>query len=254
MILRAVELGLGPPVCLLHGLFGRAQNLGALARRLSATRRVVSLDLRNHGASPQAPGMAYATLAQDVLETLAALGALPASLFGHSMGGKAAMMAALQAPAQITRLVVADIAPVTYAHHNARIAGAMRDLPLHPGLDRAGADAFLAGAIPDAAIRNFLLQNLAFGAAPHWRIGLDHIAAGLAGIEGWPDMPPSDRYDGPTLFLSGARSDYILPAYGPAIAARFPQATVQVIEDAGHWLHADQPDAVGHSVETFLSA
>jgi len=94
MILHTIDSGAGAPVALLHGLFGRAQNLGSVARRLAPAMRVISIDLRNHGASPHAPGMDYETQAADVIETLAALHALPAALLGHSMGGKTAMAAA----------------------------------------------------------------------------------------------------------------------------------------------------------------
>jgi pimeloyl-ACP methyl ester carboxylesterase len=97
MRLHAVEQGRGPPVCLLHGLFGRSQNLASVARALATRCRVLSLDLRNHGASPHAAGMAYAALAEDVRETLAHHAALPAGLLGHSMGGKVAMTLALAA-------------------------------------------------------------------------------------------------------------------------------------------------------------
>ena len=254
MILHAVEQGRGPPVCLLHGLFGRSQNLASLARRLAARFRVVSLDLRNHGASPHTAGMGYDAMATDVLDTLATLDALPACMLGHSMGGKVAMMAALRAPDRLARLVVADIAPVAYAHHNAAIARALLDLPLHQGLDRRRADALLAGTVPDAAIRGFLLQNLVTGPAAHWRIGLDHIAAAVAEIEGWPDLPADRHYDGPTLFIAGAASDYIGRSHEAAIAALFPAGAIERVDDAGHWLHADQPEAFGRMVEAFLLA
>ena len=253
MILHALEHGDGPVVCLLHGLFGRAQNLGGVARGLAARHRVLSLDLRNHGASPHAPGMPYAAMAEDVLETLADRGALPADLLGHSMGGKVAMLLALRAPAQVSRLIVADIAPIRYAHHNARVAAALRGLALTPGLDRRQADTALAAEIPDPAIRGFLLQNLVPGALPRWRMGLDQIAAGLIDIEGWPGLPAESRYHGPTLFVAGAQSDYVRMEAEPAIRALFTNARVVRLAGAGHWLHADQPEAFGRLVEGFLS-
>ena len=120
MILHTIEAGQGPPVALLHGLFGSARNLGVVQRALAPRFRVLALDLRNHGASPHAAAMDYPAMAADVLETLDQRAALPAALVGHSMGGKAAMMAALTQPDQVSRLVVADIAPVAYEHHNAR--------------------------------------------------------------------------------------------------------------------------------------
>ena len=252
ILLHATETGSGPPLCLLHGLFGRGQNFGALARQLSAKFRVVSLDLRNHGASPHVPGMAYADMAGDVLRTLAAMGALPCRLLGHSMGGKVAMTAALAAPDQVTRLVVADIAPVSYSHHNASVAAALQALPLSPGLDRRMAETTLGQAMPDQSVRRFLLQNLAFGAAPVWKIGLAEIAAGMADIEGWPPAAAVLRYDGPVLFVAGERSDYVTAEGLQAAHPLFPHMRLVKLPGAGHWLHADQPALFADAVEAFL--
>ena len=180
--------GPGAAGALLHGLFGAARNLGVVQRALAPRFRVLAMDMRNHGASPHAAAMDYRAMAADVLETLDQRAALPAALVGHSMGGKAAMMAALTQPEQVSRLVVADIAPVAYEHHNAEIVATLAGLKLSPGLTRAGADAALAEAVPDAGLRAFLLQNLVPGAHPGWRIGLHEIAAAMRAIEGW-DAP-----------------------------------------------------------------
>lgn len=254
MILHAIEAGSGPPVALLHGLFGQARNLGALQRRLASGHRVLALDLRNHGASPHAAGMDYSTLATDVLETLAARDAWPAALVGHSMGGKTAMAAALLRPAAVRSLLVADIAPRAYAHGNGAIAAALQALPLQPGLTRAAADAALAPAIPDAAIRGFLLQNLALDPKPHWRHGLAEIAAAMPQIEGWTTPPHAAPYPGPALFVAGARSDYLRPEHHAAIRALFPAARFETVPDAGHMLHVEQPRRFGEIVSGFLDA
>ena len=253
MILHATESGEGPPVALLHGLFGSARNLGAVQRALAARFRVLALDLRNHGSSPHAPAMDYPAMAADVLETLDQRAALPAALVGHSMGGKAAMVAALLHPGQVERLVVADIAPVAYQHHNGELAAALAALPLSPGLTRAAADAALAETVPDAGLRAFLLQNLTPGAHPAWRIGLHEIAAAMPAIEGW-DAPPVAEYRGPTLFVSGAASDYVRPEHRPTIRALFPAARFVTLKHAGHWLHADNPTGFISVLEVFLAA
>jgi esterase len=251
VILSGTALGEGPPVCLLHGLFGQAANFGTVQKRLAAGRRVLALDLRNHGASPHAPTMDYDSMAEDVLETLRARSALPCALAGHSMGGKVAMAAALAAPAAVSRLVVADIAPVSYPPTFRAFAAAMQAIPLQPGLTRAAADVALAPVIESKAVRAFLLQNLRFGEQSSWRIGLDAIAACLPSIEGWPE-PEEPPYPGPTLFLSGGRSDYIRPEHRPAIRALFPAARFVTLKDAGHWLHADNPDGFVSVLEQFL--
>lgn len=253
MILHAEIAGDGPPVVLLHGLFGQARNLAGVARGLARGRRVISLDLRNHGASPHAAGMSYREMASDVLETLAALDALPAAFLGHSMGGKAAMACALMAPESVQRLLVADIAPVAYAHHNAGVAAAMLGLELRPGLDRAGASRALEAGVPDAAVRGFLLQSFVPGAAPSWRIGLAEIAAGIGDIEGWPDFSGA-RFDGPVLFVGGERSDYMSQEGRDAARALFPAVRFLTLKNAGHWLHADQPAAFLQVAEAFFGA
>lgn len=254
MRLAVTSLGDGPPVVLLHGLFGAGQNFGTVQKALAAEGfRVLALDLRNHGASPHTDGMAYADMAQDVAETLQAEGAWPASIIGHSMGGKVAMALALARPAGVARLLVADIAPVHYPAplFNAFIA-AMRGLELRAGLARREADAALASVVPAAPLRAFLLQNLDFTRdPPAWRIGLEEIAAGMPEIAGWPVLP--GRYEGRVLVLAGDRSDYIQPAHHPLFRRLFPAASHTSIP-AGHWLHAENPQAFLAVVRDFLAA
>lgn len=252
MRLAATELGAGPPLVLLHGLFGARQNFGAVQKALAEEgRRVLALDLRNHGASPHAPGMAYADMAADVAETMRAEGAFPADVLGHSMGGKTAMALALTRPEAVSRLVVADIAPVTYpAPLFSEYLRAMRGMALVPGLSRRDADAALSVAVPAAPLRAFLLQNLVFtGEAPRWRIALDHIAAAMPDIGGWPDL--TGRFEGPVLALSGAQSAYVQPQHHGLFRALFPAVTFRAIP-AGHWLHAENPAAFLAEVRRFL--
>jgi len=255
VILHAVERGEGVPVALLHGLYGQASNFATVQKRLAVGRRVIALDLRNHGNSPHGPAMTYHAMAEDVLETLRALGALPCALIGHSMGGKVAMCAALEAPAAVSRLLVADIAPVAYDHagFHGRYVAAMRALPLRPGLTRAEADAALTAAVPDKPTRSFLLLNLRFGATPSWRLNLPAIEAALPALAGWPAQD-SAVYPGPALFVSGARSDYVLPEYRDAIRALFPASRMVVLKDSGHWVHADDPEGFLSVTEAFIPA
>lgn len=257
MLLHADIAGSGAPVALLHGLFGRARNLGGVARGLASSHRVISLDLRNHGASPQGPGMSYAAQAGDVLQTLVALDAVPADLLGHSMGGKAAMACALIRPESVRRLLVADIAPVAYEHANAAVAAAMQALVLRAGMTRADVAGALAGAVPEPAVRAFLAQNFqpaaGAGAAPGWEIGLDFIAAGIEEIEAWPIFPADCRFAGPALFVAGERSDYVSASHHAAIRAHFPDARFTTLANAGHWLHADQPAAFLEVARAFFA-
>jgi esterase len=252
VILHAEVSGAGQPLALLHGLFGQSANFATLRRRLSGNRRVLALDLRNHGRSGHLAGMGYPAMAEDVLETLRQHDALPAAVVGHSMGGKVAMMAALEAPAAVERLLVADIAPVRTPPAHRDLAAAMAAIPLTPSLTRAEADAALAALAPPA-VRAFLLQNLRFGAAPRWRIDLAAIAAALPTLEDWPERDVAP-YRGPALFVAGERSDYIRPEHRPAIRALFPAARFVTLKTAGHWLHADNPEGFAALVEAFLAS
>jgi pimeloyl-ACP methyl ester carboxylesterase len=252
VILRCQELGEGPPIALLHGLFGRGQNLASLARRLARRRRVISVDMPNHGASPHTSDMRYETMAADVRETLAALGAWPSSVLGHSMGGKAAMMLALLHPDGVEKLIVADIAPVRYEHRNRAITDAMQSIVLAPGLTRAEADRALASAVPEPAVRGFLLQNLVFSESPCWRLGLKNIANSLENIQDFPESSAGLTYDGAAWFIIGGDSDFVEPEHHGMIRRFFPAAHIVTIKQAGHWLHADQPDAFAAAVEQAL--
>ncbi|HEX7388960.1 MAG TPA: alpha/beta fold hydrolase, partial [Acidiphilium sp.] len=209
MILNSTTTGDGPDLFLLHGLFGAGKNLGAIARGLATEFRVISLDLRNHGASGHAPDMRYAAMAADLTETMDSLGIGDAVVVGHSMGGKTAMMAALMAPERVSALVAMDIAPIAYGHDYDSYLAAMRALPLRPGLSRHEADAALADAAPDPAMRAFLLNNLILAPEPHWRLGLAEIAGAMADLIDWHDPAPLAPYDGPALFLHGGTSPYV---------------------------------------------
>jgi pimeloyl-ACP methyl ester carboxylesterase len=252
MILHAAESGTGAPVALLHGLFGQGANFASLARRLSRSARVIVLDLRNHGASPHAPAMSYQAMAEDVLETLGARGALPCRLLGHSLGGKVAMMAALRAPGAVSGLLVGDIAPARYPPAFGPLTAAMAALPLTPDLTRAAADAALAAVAPPA-VRALLLQNLRLGARPHWRIALPEITAALPALLDWPAIDATP-YPGPALFVAAALSGLLRAEHRPAIRALFPAARFLTLKGAGHWLHADQPAAFASLAEAFLAA
>ncbi|MDD2861641.1 MAG: alpha/beta fold hydrolase [Acidiphilium sp.] len=242
-----------PDIVLLHGLFGAGRNLGVIARGLGATHRVLALDARNHGDSPHAPDMRYTTMAADVAETMTAHGIRRAAVIGHSMGGKTAMTLALTAPDRVARLAVLDIAPVAYPEHYLDHIDAMRRLKLTPDLTRAAADAALAVAVPDAALRGFFLHNLVLGATPHWRLDLDAIASALPDLVGWTDPAPAVTYRGPTLFIGGATSSYLPAAYHEAVRARFPQAAIDTIAGTGHWLHAEKPGEVIAHLVKFLA-
>jgi pimeloyl-ACP methyl ester carboxylesterase len=241
-----------PPLVIAHGLFGSGRNWGAVARRLAETRQVMAVDMRNHGDSPKSPDHGYAAMAGDLAAAIAGLGPR-ADLLGHSMGGKAAMVLALTEPARVRRLVVADMAPVAYAHSQMEYVRAMQAVDLAAVRRRADADAMLAAAVPEAGLRGFFLQSLALGpSGAGWKLNLAALADQMPRIMAFPDLP--GRFDGPTLFLTGGRSDYVRPEHWPGIRRLFPAARHVEIAGAGHWLHADAPDAFAAAVGEFLDA
>jgi pimeloyl-ACP methyl ester carboxylesterase len=239
------------PLLIVHGLFGSARNWGVIARRLSDTRDVIAVDMRNHGASPWYPTQGYPEMAGDLAEVIGAhVGR--ADVLGHSMGGKAAMMLALTRPDCVDRLVVADIAPTAYLHDNTGHVRAMRALKPEGLTSRTEADAGLAATVPDASLRAFFLQSLDLKAdPPRWRLNLDVLAADMPKIVGWPEV--SGQFAGRCLFISGAESEYVRPEDRGAILALFPAARFVKIPGAGHWLHADKPREFEETVRVFLS-
>jgi pimeloyl-ACP methyl ester carboxylesterase len=241
-----------PPLVIAHGLYGSARNWGVIARRLADRREVTAIDMRNHGDSPRFPTQGYPEMADDLAEVIQTL-AHPVDLLGHSMGGKAAMQLALTRPDLIRRLIVADIAPVAYAHDQSRNAQAMAGLDLSQITTRAEADSALADRIDDPALRAFFLQSLDFRTKPpRWKLNLPVLEAEMPRIVGWPGT--EGRFDQPALFLTGAESTYVRPEHRAAIKALFPKARFAKIPEAGHWLHAEKPRAFEETVRVFLEA
>lgn len=235
---------LGPVIVLLHGLLGLGSNLGAIARALSPDARVIVPDLRNHGRSFRAPGMSYRELAGDLARTLDAAGVSSACVMGHSMGGKVAMQFALDHPARCDRLLVADIAPVTYAAHHGPVFEALVAVADRPDADRRETAQLLEDRLHDPALVSLLLMHRErlSGGGWSWRLGLEHIIAGYPDILAAPLVEAADGcWKGPTLFLRGERSDYVLPEHRTVIAAIFPEACIETLPDTGHWLHAEKP-------------
>jgi pimeloyl-ACP methyl ester carboxylesterase len=253
--LQATEYGAGEPVAILHGLLGSGRNWANIAQRLGANWRVIAFDLRNHGGSPWSDTMGYVAMADDVRAAMRARGHGRYSLIGHSMGGKVAMVAALTEPGAVESLVVVDIAPVTYpTMPYAAFVQAMRALDLAAISRRRDADAKLAGTVGDATQRAFLLQNLVLGdGPPHWRINLTAIEAALSTLAGFPSLPADARYDGPALFIAGGKSRSLIAEHEPAVTARFRNAAIVRLVEAGHLVHADAPEAFLGLVERFLA-
>ena len=243
----------GPPVVIMHGLFGAARNWTSIAKRLGRDNRVFGLDLRNHGASPWSDDITYPLMAEDVRAFIEGEQIEPVTLIGHSMGGKVAMRLALEYRDLVERLVVVDIAPTAYDHSFDDLFDAMRGVDLASASRRADVEAALAEGVADPGVRAFLMQNLTRrDGAFAWQLNLNALAMHMEDLTGWPDDLPGRRFDGPTLFVSGERSDYVRPEHREPIRQLFPEASFMTLKNAGHWVHAEQPEAFATTVRAFL--
>jgi len=246
------QRGKGPTVVLIHGLFGDADNLNSLARSLPDDYATLRIDLRNHGDSFHAETMAYAEMAADVIALLDQLKIKKAFFVGHSMGGKVAMQIALDHPDRVLAAIFADIAPVAYDARHTEILEALESVDLSQVSNRGDADKQLADRINSRGVRQFLLKNLRRqDDAYEWRLNLPAIHANYETITGFK---ADGCFAGPVLFIKGSESDYLLPEHQDAVAKRFPNAQIKVIDGAGHWLHAEKPRIFNRLVERFLVA
>lgn len=243
----------GPvPLVMLHGLFGSGANFRTVAKRLAADRPVYCLDLRNHGSAPWGDEHTYPAMAADVVTWLDRMGLEKVDLLGHSMGGKAAMVVALQVLKRIRKLVLVDIAPVSYAHTLTGYTQAMLDVDLGTAKTRSEVDRSLAKTIDEPVIRAFLLQNLKRSdTGLYWRINLQALLEYGNAISAFPDFNGA-TYEGPSLFLHGDRSDYIQKRHTEAIRSLFPNTQLREVADCDHWVHAEQPEAFLQAVSSFL--
>ena len=237
-----------PPLLIVHGLFGSARNWGVIAKRLSDSREVIAVDLRNHGESPWYDSHTYADMADDLAEVMATLPG-PVDLVGHSMGGKAAMMLALTHPEHLNRLVIADIAPVAYTHTQLHFIEKMRAVDLARVTRRSEAAQQLADLGVEPALQSFFTQSLDV-ANQKWKLNLDALEANMPEIMTFPDV--ETQWDGPALFLSGADSDYVTTDNRAKIRSLFPSARFAKLPGAGHWLHADKPREFEATLRVFL--
>lgn len=247
------DIGSGPPLLLLHGLYGSASNWRRIAKALSDAHRVLSVDLRNHGASPWAPTMTYAEMADDVAALIARLALDRPALLGHSMGGKVAMTLALTRPATVGRLIVVDIAPVSYGDRFSSYTAAMRGVDAVQASGRDEIRRALLQTIADDRVVDFLMTNLVrHGEQYDWRINLMALGASMHEVGSFPEALTALRYTGPVTVIDGARSDYVSPGDHGLFETLFPAVRFATIPDAGHWLHADQPKAFITAVRNAL--
>jgi pimeloyl-ACP methyl ester carboxylesterase len=245
----------GSSIVFCHGLFGQGKNWTQIGKAFAPEHRVLLVDLPHHGRSPWHDRFDFVAIADQVATLLSADD--PVTLVGHSMGGKVAMILAIRHPDLVARLCVVDVSPVDYGRGSefARYIAAMQQLDLTRVERRSDADAALAEAVPHPTVRSFLLQNLRQDDGGwRWQVNLDVLGEDLAEVTDWPESQLSSAtpYDGPVLWIGGARSDYVRDEYAPAMDRWFPRNRRVTIKDAGHWVHSEQPEVFVEVLRQFV--
>lgn len=237
------------PLVLIHGLFGSLSNLGGIARALYATHAVLQIDVRNHGQSPHSSEMNYQVMAQDILETLDHLNIQQFSVIGHSMGGKVAMKLTELAVERLEQLVILDIAPFAYQeNHHDQIFKALFAVKNAAIQSRKEATEIMREFLKEEMVIQFLLKSFNKG---QWLFNVDALYAHYQDILSWVDIP---QWSKPTLFVRGENSPYIGKAlYVNAVEAQFSHAQLETVANAGHWLHAEQPEKVLNFIQAYLN-
>ena len=236
------ETGQGLPLIILHGLFGSSDNWASVAKRIGEYYKVYTVDQRNHGQSPKSEEFTYAAMAEDLKTFIEENDIKDPVVLGHSMGGKTAMTFALKYPELLRKLIVVDIAPKAYPLHHETILEGLNSVKLNQVRSRKDADVALSNYISELGIRQFLLKNLYRNeeGSFDWRINLPVITEKIANVG--EEMQADESFNKPTLFIRGEASNYVLDEDQENIKALFTRAQVKTIRNAGHWVHAEQPE------------
>jgi esterase len=245
------ELGQGQPMVIMHGIFGSSDNWLTQARLFSAHYRVFTLDLRNHGQSPHSDEFHYTVMVDDLNEFIDEHKLQDAIIIGHSMGGKVAMNFALAHPDKLQRLIVVDISPKPYNLEHYIILDGLKAIPINSITTRNEADEVLAGFVPEADVRQFLLKNLQRKSEGGftWKLNLPVIHKNMINIG--LDLQFKGKFDKPTLFIRGSKSKYIQDEDMKRIREVFPKAELVAL-DTGHWVQAEKPKEFVELVEKWL--
>ena len=252
-LLHYTKVGSGEPLVILHGLFGSSKNWQSLARVFGEHFEVYSIDLRNHGQSFHHQDIDYELMVEDVQRLLCYLDINQCKLIGHSMGGKIAILLALRFPQLVSKLIIADIAPVPYPHEYDHLIEPILLLQLDQLNSRSAIDEALQAGIPEAPLRAFLMQNLARdGDHWRWKVNWGAIKQNIDKITGFPELPQTWQIDCQSLFIRGETSTYVGDAEEILISRHFNSVSIQTLANAGHWLQAEQPQAFVKLVFEFL--
>ena len=251
-ILHSKIIGTGKPFVILHGLFGMLDNWQGLAKEFGQFFETHIVDQRNHGKSFHADVHNYELMCADLLEYLDANHLDKILLLGHSMGGKTSMLFATLYPERVEKLVVVDIAPKYYAPHHQEILAGLLAVDEASVKSRKEAEVILSQHFAQVGIRQFLLKNL------YWKTKNDlcfrfNLKALANEIHHVGDALIADSvFHEPTLFIDGQNSNYIEPEDHELIETHFPDVQIVEVPNAGHWVHAENPNYFFEVVSRFL--
>jgi len=252
--LHSTILGEGQPFIILHGFLGMSDNWKTLGNKFAESGyQVHLLDQRNHGRSPHTPEMNYEVLAKDIFDYCQIHKLKNIILLGHSMGGKAAMLAAGKYPDLIDKLIVVDISPKYYAPHHQQIMEGLTALENQNLTSRGDAEEFLSKFVKDQGTRMFLLKNLYWETREKLSLRLNLKVLKETIEEVGTELPAGFKFMKPTLFIKGGNSNYITKEDEPLIARHFPNSKIQIVPNAGHWVHAEKTKDFYDIVQGFLS-
>lgn len=240
-------------VILLHGLFGNLDNLAVIRRGLEKGFNVVSIDLPDHGKSPRTDTFSFANYANEVMALLDHLQLDTPHILGHSLGGKVAMYCAMHFPQRVKKLLVADIAPVSYQPRHQNVLNGLNAVDLQNTRDRQHANDQMAEHIEMPSVRQFLLKSFyREGENWAWRFNLPMLERDYGKLSVGMENEPVFR--GKTLFVKGSESDYLTQEHRDLIQRLFPASQAHVIQGTGHWLHAEKPDAFNRVALKFFQS
>lgn len=257
------KLGQGQPIIILHGLYGSSDNWITIARKLTDAYTVYLVDLRNHGKSPHDPVHTYASMVDDLYDLIITEAIEKPIIIGHSMGGKVAMLFAVYYSERVGGLIIVDIGPGGYANvdkpspmvlSHLNIMSSMMSIDLKQYASRGEIEQELAKTIQNASVRQFIMKNVLRNPdnSFSWKLNLEAIFKALPEIMGPIALRITDNI--PVYFIKGEHSNYISEEQQSLIAGHFPQAKIETVSNAGHWVHADMPDQFFSKLQEALNA
>ncbi|MFK7806606.1 MAG: alpha/beta fold hydrolase [Saprospiraceae bacterium] len=253
MALKFKAFGSGDPIIILHGLFGTLDNWQTMAKRLANDFTVFIIDQRNHGKSPHTDNISYPLMSEDLRLFMEDHWMYDAHIIGHSMGGKTAMQFALDNPDMVNKLIVVDIAPKAYVGNHESIFDALFAVPLETLESRGAATDILTSKLgEDPGTIQFLLKNLTREkeGGYNWKMNLPVLHKDYKNI--LATVKGAEAFEKDTLFIKGGKSDYISSSDMTMIQELFSNAKLQEVPEAGHWIHAEAPDALYKLLIDFL--